>query len=50
MVSDFPLPWSKLNFLSLSPQQQKDLASSGIPTEAVTYFEYGKTKEKYWTG
>ncbi len=28
MVSDFLLPWSKINLLSLSPQQQKDLASS----------------------
>ncbi len=50
MVSDFLLPWSRLNLFSLSPQQQKDLACSGIPTEAVTHFEYGKTKERYWTG
>ena len=50
MVSDFLLPWSRLNLLSLSPQQQEDLASSGIPAEAVIYFEYGKTEEGYWTG
>ena len=50
MVSDFLLPWSRLNLLSLPLQQQEDLASSGIPLEAVTYFEYGKTKEGYWTG
>lgn len=40
MISDFLLPWSKLNPLSLSPQQQEELVSLGIPTEAVTYFEY----------
>ncbi len=50
MVSDFLLPWSRLNLLSLSPQQQKNLASSGISTETVTYFEYGKIEEGYWTG
>ena len=50
MVSDFLLPWSRLNLLSLPPQQQEDLANSGIPLEAVTYFEYGKTEEGYWTG
>ncbi len=50
MVSDFLLPWSRLNLLSLFPQQQEDLASSGISTEAVTYFDYGKTEEEYWTG
>ena len=47
MVSDFLLPWSRLNLSSLSPQQQEDLASSGILTEAVTYFEYEKTEEGY---
>lgn len=50
MVSDFLLPWSRLNLLSLPLQQQENLASSGIPLEAVTYFEYGKTEEGYWTG
>ncbi len=50
MISDFLLPWSRLNLLSLSHQQQEDLASSGIPTEAVTYFEYRMTEEGYWNG
>ena len=49
MVSDFLLLLSRLNLLSLYPQQQKDLASAGIPTEAVTHFQYGKTEERYWT-
>ena len=50
MVLDFLLPWSRLNLLPLLPQQQEDLASSGIPLKAVTYFDYGKTEEGYWTG
>ncbi len=45
IVTDFLLPWSRLNLLFLSLQKQKDLVSSKIPTEAVTYFEYGKTEE-----
>ncbi len=47
MVSNFLLPWSKLNLLSLSSQQQEDLASSRILTEAVTYFDYRKIEERY---
>ncbi len=35
--------------LFLSLQQQEDLASSGIPTEEVTYLEHEKTEEGYWT-
>lgn len=49
MVSDFLLPWSKLNLLSLSLQQQENLANSGISLKADTYFEYDKTEERYWT-
>ena len=49
MASDFLLSWSRLNLLSLSLQQQKKLASLETPLEAVTYFEYGKKEEKYWT-
>ena len=36
MVSNFLLPWSRLNLFSLS---------SEIPLEAATYFEYGKIEE-----
>ena len=50
MVSDFLLPWLRLNLFSLSSEQQKHLADLNIPLEAVTYFEYGKTEEGYWTG
>lgn len=50
MISDFLLPWSRLNLLSLPVQQQEELASLGVPTEAATYFEYGKQEEGYWTG
>lgn len=45
MVSDFLLPWSRLNFFSPPTKQQNHLTSLDIPLEAVTYFEYGKTKE-----
>ena len=47
MVSDFLLPWSRLNLFSLPSQQQKELADSGVPFEAATYFEYGKMEEGY---
>ena len=50
MVSDFLLPWSRLNLFSLPLEQQKHLADSNIPLEAVTYFGHGKTEEGYWTG
>ena len=50
MVSDFLLPWSRLNLFSLPSQQQEDLVSSGIPLEAATYFDYSKIEEGYWTG
>ena len=49
MVLDFLLSWLRLNLLSLSSQQQEELVSSGVPREAVTYFEYGKSEERYWT-
>ncbi len=47
MLSDFLLPWSKLNLLSLLSEKQKELVNSGIPREAVTYFEYEKSEERY---
>lgn len=50
MVSDFLLPWSRFNLLSLPPQRQEELVSSGVPLEAVIYFEYKKIEEGYWTG
>ena len=49
IVSDFLLPWSRLNLLSLSHQQQEELVNSGVILETATYFEYGKMKEGYWT-
>ncbi len=50
IVSNFLLLWSRLNLFSLLFQQQKNLTSSGIPLEAVMYFEYGKMEEGYWIG
>lgn len=49
MVSDFLLPWSRLNLLSLSQEQQDNFVASGIPLEAVEYYEYGQ-EEGYWDG
>lgn len=50
MVSDFLLSWLWLNLFFLLAQQQKDLANSGIPFDVITYFEYRKMEEDYWTG
>lgn len=50
MVSNFFLQWSQLNFFSLFFTKPKHLANLNILFETVTYFEYGKTKKKYWTG
>ena len=47
MVSDFLLPWSRLNLASLLHEKQKELAELGIPFEAATYFEYGKMEKGY---
>ena len=47
MASDFFLPWSRLNLLSLPYQQQGELVNSRVPLEALTYFEYGKMEGSY---
>lgn len=49
MVSDFLLPWSRLNLASLPLEKQKELAELGIPFKAATYFKYRKMEEGYWT-
>src|SRR4029077_6050341 len=49
MVSDFLLPWSRLNLLSLHKEQQERLVAASIPLEAVEYFEYGQ-EEGHWDG
>ena len=49
MVSDFLLPWSRLNLLSLPRARQEELQSLGIPLEAAVLYEYGK-EEGYWDG
>ncbi len=45
MVSDFLLPWSRLNLFLLPHQQQKEIVNSGLPIEAAPYFEYEKIEE-----
>jgi hypothetical protein len=49
MVSDFLLPWSRLNLLSLPKARQEELVTSGIPLEAAILFEYSK-EDGYWDG
>ena len=49
MVSDFLLPWSRLNVFSLPNELQLEKITSGLPAEAATYFEYGNNNERYWT-
>jgi hypothetical protein len=49
MVSDFLLPWSRLNLLSLPKETQDELVASGLSLEAVEYFEYSK-ENGYWDG
>ena len=49
MVSDFLLPWSRLNLLSLPIARQEELVASGIPLEAAILFEYGK-EDGHWDG
>lgn len=50
MVSDFLLPWSRLNLFSLFDKRQLESTTLDVPAEAVTYFEYGSGNEGYWTG
>ena len=51
MVSDFLLPFGRLNLSSLS-QEKKDkiILTTLTSTEAVEIFEYGKNHEGYWDG
>lgn len=49
MVSDFVLPWSRLNLLSIPIERREGLIASGIPLEAAVFFEYGK-EGGHWDG
>ena len=49
MVSDFLLPWSRLNLYSLPKAQQDQLAASGVPLEVTVSLEYGNDKG-HWDG
>jgi len=49
MVSDFLLPWSRLNLLSIPIARREELVASGIPLEAAILFEYGK-EDGHWDG
>ena len=47
IVSEFLLPWSRLNLLSLPKERQDELVASGLSLEAVEYFEYSQ-ESGYW--
>ena len=49
MVSDFLLPWSRLNLNHLGAEKLAEGRQKGIPQEAVELFEYGK-QDGYWDG
>jgi hypothetical protein len=52
MVSEFLLPFSRLNLATLSTEEQEDLVTRcGLAaTEAVEIFEFGKNNQGYWDG
>lgn len=52
MVSDFLLPFRRLNLSSLSEGKKKKVIDKTklSVTEAVELFEYGKTNKGYWNG
>lgn len=52
MVSEFLLPFGRLNLLSLSEEKQREvMEKTGLTIlEAVELFEYGKNNEGYWDG
>ena len=47
MVSEFLLPWSRLNLLPFPKEQQGELIATGVPLEVVEYFKYGQ-EEGHW--
>ena len=49
MVSDFLLPWGRLNLKHVTEAKLAEAKAKGIPLEAVELFEYGK-RDGYWDG
>ena len=52
MVSEFILPFGRLNLASLTPEKMQEVMekTSLMHTEAVEVFEYGKNNDGYWDG
>lgn len=52
MVSEFVLPFGRLNLSSLSQEKRDEIVSrTGMTlTEAIEIFKYGKNHEGYWDG
>lgn len=49
MVSDFLLPQSKLNLLSLLFEKLEELVNSRVLRKTIIYFNYEKSEEEYQT-
>ncbi|KAI1003025.1 hypothetical protein K3495_g5181 [Podosphaera aphanis] len=51
MVSEFLLPFGRLNLSSLEEEKVEELRAEGLRfTEAVEILEFGKTQDGYWNG
>ena len=52
MVSEFILPYERLNLAFLTPEKREEvIQQTGLTfTEAVEIFEYGKNNDGYWDG
>lgn len=49
MISDFLLPWKRLNISHLPQEERQALLATGVPEEAAEVFEYGQ-EDGYWDG
>ncbi len=51
MVSEFILPYGRLNLASLTSEERETIRRTGLlEEEAVEIFEYGKNNDGYWDG
>jgi hypothetical protein len=50
MVSEFLLPWGRLNLRHLAEPDRQRLNNLGVPTDATVIFEYGAAGKGYWDG
>jgi hypothetical protein len=50
MVSEFLLPWGRLNLRHLAEPDRQRLNDQRVPTDATVFYEYGATGKGYWDG